>query len=374
MSEGRRAHYILVVTIDALAAPTVLFFSALGRMQPGAIRIAEYHRDSLAGLIGGAAAIVFVRGLFEFGEVISCAARLGIPRYYFLDDHFILVREQGGAAAAFAQEHSQENVAAILRGFAGVLASTVPLQADLGRRRLHTRIELFPPVLQPTVAAKRPGPLGIAFFGGAHLHGIFHRAILPAARRLARDRAVKVIAVGMPDAIASSAGLQVVALPYQRSYVAGVAALASEGVDILVHPVAHGLLSNPFKNPHALITAHSLGAVPVVSNAEPYAALRGDDIAILCGESEEAWYRGLLEAVTPGRATGLQRRLAEYCRSHYDGALNQQVWHGMLAAHGAPSAVTAAFRAGVAAMWLGGGRLRRGLQRVAAVRLLAAVA
>ena len=338
-------------------------------MHPDAIRIAQYRHDAMPALIGGASAIVFSRGLFEFADIVACAARLGIARYYFLDDHFILVREQGGAAAAFAQAHTQDNVKRILQGFAGVLASTPPLQADIIARGLHANVALFPPIAIGPVAESRPRTsTNIAFFGGSHLHGPLQRAILPAIRRIARHRPVTMIAVGVADPIAPSDGLQVVAQPYEPSYPDGVRRLANTGVDILVHPVAAGLLSNPFKNPHALITANALRAIPVVSDADPYAALRQQNVAVLCADSEESWHDGLMAALDGERAAEIRTRLAEHCRREYNGAINEQVWHAILSAHPAPPAATALFRTAAAGAWLTVGWLRRGVTRLTGTR------
>jgi hypothetical protein len=363
------------VTPDRDAAPTALFFSALQRTQPRTIRVAQYRRDALPTLIGGAAAIVFVRGLFEFADVVACAERLGIPRYYFLDDHFILVREQGGAAAVFAREHSEGNVARVLRGFEGVLISTGPLLRDFEQRRLHAHLMLFPPTaIAPIATAPTRSSVQIAFFGGSHLHDVFLRAIVPAVRRLALTRAVTLIAAGLGEPIPESQGLTVVMHPYEPSYREGLARLARAGVDILVHPVAAGLLGNPFKNPHALITANALGAIPVVSNADPYTSVAGAGVAVLCDDSEASWHQGLVDAVDASNAASLRQRLADYCQTQYDGSVNADVWHTILDASRTPSALQAAIRSGVAALWLSASWIRRGVSRVRAGRFAAGTA
>lgn len=357
--------YVLVVAPERDAAPTTLFFRGLARTTPAAIRIAQYRHDAMAGLVGGAAAIVFSRGLFEFGDIVSCAALLGIPRYYFLDDHFILVREQGGAAAAFAQAHTQENVQRILRGFSGVLASTPPLRSDLLSRGLHANVMLFPPIAIERMAARQArASARIAFFGGSHLHGVLHSAIVPAIRRVARSRPVTLIAVGVREPIAPSDGLTVERQPYEPSYLDGVRRLAVAGIDVLVHPVASGLLGNPFKNPHALITAYALDAVPVVSNAAPYASLRDAGVAVLCDDGAASWHDGLVTAIDADRTASIRSRLAEHCRHEYDGSVNARVWASLLSQHAAPPAPAAAARTALAAAWLSANWIGRGINRV----------
>jgi len=360
--------YILVVTPDRGAAPTVLFFAGLQRTRPAALRIAQYRRDALAAALGGASAIVFVRGLFEFKELVSCAERLGIPRYYFLDDHFIVIREQGGEAARFARDHSAENVARFLTGFKGVLVSTAPLEEDFRKRQLHTRLMRFPPTaIPPVVKAPTRQPPRIAFFGGSHLHAALRTSILPAIRKLAAEQPVTLVGVGVTTPIEPAVGLTVESWPYQSSYLQGVAALGGAGVNILAHPVAPGLPGNIFKNPHALITANAIGAVPVVSDAPPYSDLQGQGVAILCADSVDAWYRGF-KAAAGATAAETSSRLADYCSTHFDGTVNERVWDDILAASPSPSPATATVRTAAIAATLSAGWLRRGLRRAVGTR------
>lgn len=358
--------YILVVTPDREAAPTVLFFGGLAASRPGQIRIAQYRRDAMAAALGGASAVVFVRGLPEFADLVLLAERLGVPRYYFVDDHFMVIREQGGDAAAFARDHSQATVAGMLTGFGGVLVSTERLAADFRQRAIHERLELFPPVAIAAVPRRGHGnAMRIGFFGGSHLHAMLHSTIVPAARELAASRPVTLVVVGGKDPIAESPGLTVEHLPYQRSYLDGVRALGQAGVTVLAHPMAPGLPSNPYKNPHALITAEAIGAVPVVSDTPPYASLRDRGIAILCADDAAAWHDGLGRAADESAA--LSPRLSAYCRSEFSGRVNQQAWDDMLAAHSRPSIATVARRTVWAATTLFAGRVGRGVRRVAEV-------
>lgn len=357
--------YVLVVATDIEAASTALFFSRLLRACPDRIRIVQHHRDRLVSLLAGASAVVFIRGLFEYGELVSCAGWLGIPRYYFADDHFILVREDGGPAAAFVQDHTEPNVRRMLLGFRGVLVSTAELAADFRRRALHSDLVLFPPTVIPPPPRSAPtGRTRLAFFGGSHLHDVFLQRIVPAIRRLALTRPVELIAVGVPGPIAPSDGLSVMTPPYQPSYTKGLQLLAAEGVDILIHPVAAGLRNNAFKCPHALITAHSLGAVPVVSAAPPYSEFHDTGVAILCADSQDSWYHGLLDAADDERARGIRQFLAAYCEKAFSGASNQEVWQALLDRHARPSEPTRLMRTALTAPWLLASLVRRQARRL----------
>ncbi|MEX2269864.1 MAG: hypothetical protein WD690_00240 [Vicinamibacterales bacterium] len=357
---ARRRGYVLVVTIDAAAAPTVLFFGELARVRPTDVRIAQYRRDPIATLLGGASAVIFVRGLFEFGELVSAAAAFGMPRYYFLDDNFVLICEQGGEAARFVTQYSESNMRTALAGFAGVLLATEPLIEDFRRRGLHSRLHLFPPTAIAAVPqADRPG-CRIAFFGGAHLRDVFGRIVLPAIRRFARDRDVALVAVGIEDAIEPSRGLRIERWPYHSSYLEGVRALAAAGVTVIVHPSAAGLANNAFKNPHALITANAVGAVPIVSNTAPYDGLGG--VALLCRHSEEDWHRALVEAADPQRVGAMRERLASYCTSAFGGARNRAMVDEMLSL-GAPPPMVVVLRSAVVMSYLVRAQIRRVVNR-----------
>jgi len=360
MSDDR---YVLVITPDAEAAPTALFFSRLTWLRPDAVRLARYRRDRAAALLGHACAVVFVRGLFEFGDLARCAGWLGVPRYYFVDDHLMLVREDGGAAAPFVADHTEANVVRMLRGFSGVLVSTPALRDDFHSRQVHANIRLFPPAMPPAppAPARESRELHVAFFGGAHLHPYLLETILPALRQLAQRQPLTLIAAGLPGDVAPSDGLTIRLLPYEPAYAAGLERLRELGIDVLVHPVAPGLRNNRFKNSHALITAHALGAIPVVSAVPPYAGLDQAGVAVLCADSPDSWLQGLLHAIDAEQAAGLRERLAAYCDREFSGATNLEIWRDLLTRHPRPAPLAAAFRTMVSAAWIAASLLRRRL-------------
>lgn len=351
MTPGSRG-FVLVVSLQPLDASTTLFFGHLARLVPGMIRVVQYGRDDIAGPLGEAAAVVLVRGLFEFSDIARCARALRIPVYYFLDDNFILLREQGGTGAEFVTRYTVGDVRAALRDYAGVLLATPALMSYFSEHGLHPHLILFPPVMD----AERLAPPGahasgvtVAFFGGRHLHRQLLDIIVPAVRRLARQRPVRLVAVGLPRSIPASEGLSISQPPYTESYARGLRTLAAEGVDVFVHPVAAGLANNAYKNPHALISAHALGAVPVVSKAAPYDALGADGVALMCDDNEESWYQALTLAVTDQALRSILRaRLAAYCTEHFSGSPNRAVVDTMLRGHTPRGRAQTLWRSGIA--------------------------
>lgn len=380
MNPGDRG-FVLVVSLQPLDASTTLFFGHLMRLMPDSIRVAQYGKDDIAGALASAAAVVFVRGLFEFGNIARCAKALGVPLYYFVDDNFIVLREQGGIGAEFVMRYSAPEVRAALHDFEGVLLATPALMSYFLERGLHSRLFLFPPVAdaQRLAAPRRdPAATTLAFFGGRHLHRQLLDTIVPAVRRLARQRPVRLLAVGVTESIPASEGLSIRQQPYDESYGRGLRSLAAEGVDVFVHPVAAGVVNNAYKNPHALISAHALGAVPVVSNAPPYDSLGSDGVALLSTDDEESWYRALNQAVTDDslRST-LSERLSAYCAEHFSGSANRTVVDTMLRAHTPRGRTQTLWRTGIARGYLAlnlAGRLVSRIGRATGVRTVAVTA
>jgi hypothetical protein len=329
---------VLVVSPDPLGAPTALFFGDQLRLPERQLRVVSLARLDLARLVSGARAVIVVRELFECREVVRSARWLGRPVHYFLDDNFMVLREQHGPHSPFVSGYTLPQVREALSRFASVLLATPGLVEYFKTHQLHSRLLEFPPV---AIARSKPaddvtGRLRLAFFGGQHLHGPFLDFVLPALRRLAAQRPVRLHTFGLPAAVAQSPGLEVNALAYAPSYHRALATLAALGVDLLVHPAAAGLVNNVYKNPHALISAHMLGALPVVSNAPPYSGIPLLAGRLLCQDTESSWFETLSRLASDAASRyELRHRLDDYVVSTFSGDGNRRV----LAAIGEPSPV-----------------------------------
>src|SRR5262245_14646322 len=158
---GDPSAYVVVSSLTPRDATTTLFFGHLADRAPlriassfigGARRqlFAPRATSALARVLAGASAVVVVRGLFEFDSLAICAGWLQIPRYYFADDNFIVLREDAGVAdARWFNDYSAGRVRAALAGFAGVMLATPSLMDYFREHRLHDRLALFPPVAGP---------------------------------------------------------------------------------------------------------------------------------------------------------------------------------------------------------------------------------
>jgi hypothetical protein len=337
---SRTVPTLLVVSMQPLDATTTLFFQHVASQLPGNIRITHDRGHDVAAAMSGASALVLVRGLFEFRALSRCARALKIPVYYFADDNFMVLRDQRGPAARFVEQYSVTAVRRALRRFAGVLLSSSPLVDYYASNGLHPCLLLYPPVASRPAASATPlaAPrLRVAFYGGLHLHDFLRHRIVPALRRVARERPVTLIVVGMTEPIPPSEGLLIVDEAYAESYARGLDTLADHGVDVLIHPVEPGLANNAFKNPHALISANQLGAVPIVSARAPYDGLQGEGVALFCDDAEDSWRQALLQAADRQTAVAIRTRLAAFCAERFSGRVNLQVINSTLLTHPAPA-------------------------------------
>jgi hypothetical protein len=279
----------------------------------------------------------------------------------------MLIREEPDIYGTLCQDYALDRVKAALDGFSGVLLATPALIDYFKEHRLSDRPTLYPPVAGPPLDAvpDRSGrPLTIAFFGGSHRREPFLRYVYPAIRRLAMDRDVALVAAGIePDLVHETGRLKVVRVPYNPSYADALQQVAAHGVDILVHP-SGVTRNNVFKNPHVLINARALVATPIFSNVAPYDAVAADRVAVLCENSEDAWFDALARvAADNALREELQARLATYCERQFGGQVNLDVLRRIQDAHEMPSASVRMARLIAGGALLGLGRARRMVAR-----------
>ncbi len=297
---------------------------------------------ALARALTGASALIVVRGLLEFDSLAICAGWLNVPRYYFVDDNFIVLRDDAGVAdARWFRDYSIDRVRRALTGFAGVLLATPSLVDYFREHRLHDRTMLFPPVAPPALpdhAPRTSAPVTLAFFGGLHRRAPFVEFVYPAVRRLAERRPIRLVAAGIERSdLPPAAGLSIEVLDYHPSYLGGLRAMSAYGIDVLAHPGSFHA-HNIYKNTHVIINARTLGAVPVFSAGPPYDSIADQGVALVCENTEAAWFTALdrVSGDAVLRKT-MSARLAEYCATQFSGRANLDVISTLLRDHPAPS-------------------------------------
>ena len=359
--ESPGGRYVSVISLAPFDTTCTLFFTHLADRLPGALRISQFHVDDVAASLAGASAMILVRGLFEFENLIGCTKLLSVPRYYFLDDNFMLIREEPGPYEAPCEGYTNDRVRRVLRDFSGVLLATPALMDYFAAHRLHHHLVYYPPMTgeRLTATAGQNGrPLTIAFFGGQHLRDPFVRYVYPAVQQLGRETPVRLLAAGIDaGSLPSGDGLDVVCPPYERSYADALRAVATYGVDILVHPSA-ATANNLYKNEHVLINARMLGAAPIFSNAPPYSSVAGEGVALLCEDRVDDWYDALRRlAADAVLRRELLERVGVYCDRHFGGSPNADAIHAIRDAHPAPGALSHTTRRIVGTSCLACGRL-----------------
>ncbi|MGH9387141.1 MAG: hypothetical protein ACRD2N_22965 [Vicinamibacterales bacterium] len=356
MTQGDSSPYIAVASMAPDDATTAIFFRNLADRAPlrivsssvGALTHARHAGraiSAVASTLAGASALILVRSLLEFGNLSSCARWLGIPRYYFTDDNFMMLREEAVDDSHWYGAYSVGRVRHALGDFSGVLLATPTLLDYFDRERLHDRTLHYPPIAGPLLdrgPRREPEVLTVGFFGGHHRRDAFLEYVYPALRRWAEQRDVRLVAAGFDARQVPSTGrLQVVALPYNGHYSDALHELGSHSIDVLVHPGRRTGHHHAFKNTHVIVNAHALGAVPIFSRIPPYDAIGDDRVALLCENSAEAWYEALARvASNPALREAIRSRMAEYCATHFGGARNLEVMSMLLRDHPRPTAAT----------------------------------
>ena len=118
--------YALAVWFAREDASTTLFFGHLAGGMRGTLRVAHYRQPDLAKQLSGASAIILVRDLFELDPVIWFARLAGVALYYFVDDNFMLLREQPGMWSRYVEPYTaeRERTPSRILWCAGVVAGT----------------------------------------------------------------------------------------------------------------------------------------------------------------------------------------------------------------------------------------------------------
>jgi glycosyltransferase involved in cell wall biosynthesis len=319
---------LVVVVAGSLSACVWLYFRDL----PGLLdeHLPIVGPDELTpALLGRARAVVFVRGLRDFEEALARALAAGVPSYYFCDDNFPLLMEEG---VHLGEDLSAGTLRQKLARFAGVLLSTQALLRYFTLEDIHPRLFYYPPVqrrdrLGPPDDPQRP--LRIAFFGGVWRGEAMERLVLPAIERLSKDVALEL--VWPADGRSRLPETRVPLIPFARDgvYIKALGLLSVLRPHVLVHP-SPATRNNPFKTQHCLINAAAVGAVPVLSSTEPFTDLLASDVALLCGNSVDLWHDALRELVSAERRAEIWGALVRYCDREFSGAENARVLDQLL--------------------------------------------
>jgi len=336
---------ILIVVLSHTASVTLNFEGLPPQIQQR-VRIVNgnlMHAQIQEELVG-ASAIIFVRALFEFSFWIEHARRLKVPHYFYLDDNLCELAKLPEHKERYAS-YTLENMREMLKSFEGAFFSTPTLAEYFQKWKLHRSLSVLPPSLisialydHALFDTALPGELTIVFCGGSHRIGLLEAVVLPAIVGLSAEHPVRLITVGLDarvtERLRENSRLRVFTLEASDDYRLVIGRLKQTTVDIIVHP-AQPHPNNQYKTLNVLINAVQLGAVPVLSNCEPYCNLENGDVAYLVENTVDAWRSQLRDiAADDGRRVALLARLDKYIETNYSVAAPARLIESLLSRHG----------------------------------------
>lgn len=336
---------ILIVVLSHTASVTLNFEGLPPQIQQR-VRIVNGNlmQAQIQEELVGASAVIFVRALFEFSFWIEHARRLKVPHYFYLDDNLCELAKLPDHKAQYAS-YTIENMREMLKSFEGAFFSTPTLAAYFQKLKLHHSLLVLPPSLIPIALyddvlfdTALLGELTIVFCGGNHRIGLLETIVFPAIVALSAEHPVRLITVGLDARVAEklreNAKLRLFTFEASDDYRLVIGRLKQTTVDIIVHP-AELHPNNQYKTLNVLINAVQLGAVPVLSNCEPYCNLKHGDVAYLVDDTVDAWKSQLRDiAEDDGRRAALLARLDEFVKTNYSVAAPARLIESLLSKHG----------------------------------------
>jgi len=327
-SDSRERNTKILVLTGVNDASVTLYFEFMPQADKNIRIVSPYYFDYQEMI--NASAVVISRHLFstEIFRWVEVARQLGIPHYYYLDDNFVVLKNE---LAAY-KEYTIENFKKELGSFHGILVSTQALANFFAENNLHPKVHIFPPVAPPEkwldrslIPQKTKGTTRIGFMGGLHRQEEFMKYVLPAVARLAKEQTVELVIGGdLRISLHEYPQLKIYQFPFNLSYRLALGRMQSADIDILVHAgsMTH---NNPYKSLNVLLNAWVLKALPILANQPPYEDVEKLGLGLLSNNAED-WYENLKRAVSePILASQIQEKLNHYIIENFSGTTNLEV-------------------------------------------------
>lgn len=301
------------------------------------LRIIQYTGWNWTELIG-ATAVIFVRDLHGMSPWIQKCRELAIPYYFFLDEDRFRPHRARQDPQPWTDD---EQTAALLRGFNGILLGTRTLVTLFSSRSLNGNLQYYPPIapaldllqLQKNNEAASGHPV-LAFISDVGDWTPFVKYVLPALRKLSGQRSLKLIVTGVAQSQVDDIGngnIEIVLLPSKLHRSALVAKLHGLGVTILVCPAANP--PDEGFQASALIYGAMLCAAVILTSGDPN-VFAGEDAYLTCANDVDAWEKCLnavmRDDVVRSRLLGHNRAC---CARHFSGAANEQTLDVIMRSH-----------------------------------------
>jgi glycosyltransferase involved in cell wall biosynthesis len=261
------------------------------------IEVVEYS-EYLCTMVSRCDAIIVVRHFLQkpYNDVVKICLKNNIPIYWLVDDNFEILSTSEPQLA----EYTRDNLRSQLRGFSGVLVSSLALMEFAQDSDWHPNVSLFSAIFSENIynkfRAKRirckaqDDELRVAFFGGEFRKERFLNVVIPALARL--DCLVKVMVRGnAADYDVEEGNIEIISggvTNYSDSFLEHWSSFLPH---VVVHPRGDSL-NIRYKTANVVLQSLYLGAVPVVEEEEAYANIEAGIIKI--DGDPESWYRSLL--------------------------------------------------------------------------------
>lgn len=274
-------------------------------------------------------AVIVCRAMLTNEYLPEWCNTLKIPCYYFVDDNFIELAKEFHTNTDVLRVSKVTN-RTILKRFNAVFVSTPSLKKYYEDHLLHKRVLLLEPLLdvKATNDVKlnvHQEELNICFLGGKWREETFKEYVLPALKRLSKQKKITLVVPLLPtDQMSqelyndvSDETLRVEFLERTLSLTEVLSSAKKKNIDILVH-CGDATVNNEFKTENALLNALQIGAVLVTSNESPYAeSLVKDEAFLMANNTVNGWYEVLEELCNVNLRKSLFESMKEYCFSRY---------------------------------------------------------
>lgn len=323
---------ILVITGNHDAC-TSIYFDFLPKQWKSRVRVIRYPGGWPISEIAHASCIIFVRQIDSFFEWISAAQKMQIPCYYFTDDNLTLIQEN--REMSFFEDLSKKTLRNKLKGFAGVLTSTLELKNYFEEHLIHSKIEFFPPSFQDLkiVTDKIAEPreqLVIAFAGGGHRLSALRDVMLPAfLKYIESGKSIQLVVGGADseflDDFKKHERLELITYSFELNWETALLQISKHSPDILIHAPSEST-NNKYKTTNVALSADILNAVLVVPDYEPYSDLKDLNIGYVVSSpfSPRSWF-DVLEGLDFSCFAEMKNNNKRYCEERFSGRINCNV-------------------------------------------------
>lgn len=264
--------------------------------------------------------IIFDRFLDCALDLIYLLKKINIPMYYFIDDNFIELRKEDKTKYTW---YTLDNVKQTLTAMSGVLVSTETLKQYFLKHKIHKRVFLYPPVLDPHLlnnlkSFKQPikQSLAIAIVGGFFRQSSAIHYLIPALNKLNKQIPVILYARKgfLPENVKKDFHYH--EMEVRQNFYQYIHHLNILNIDIIVHP-AGDTCNISYKTNSVLLSAFYLNTNIIVTEEPAFAGLMKEQGVVKCHNSITGYMDAIQYIRTNNHAKILKYKLRQYCLQQF---------------------------------------------------------